>query len=105
MKLREPLKTKILASAGALAIILAYATPASAQVVACPAGYGYSPGYGCVPAGPGYAAVYGPPAPVYAAPPVYDPLTIAFGFGGGDGGHHYRGHDHHDDHHDDHGHH
>ena len=79
--------------------------PAYAQVAACPPGYGYSPGYGCVPAAP----VYAPPPPVYVEPapisPVYDALALAFGVGDrgrGRGGDHYRGHNrgHYDGHHD-----
>ncbi len=91
---------KLSLGAGLACTLMAFAAPASAQV-GCPVGYGYSPGYGCVPVSPGYAAVYGPPAPVYAAPPVYDPLSIAFGIGGDrhHGGHWHGGHGH-----DDHGH-
>ncbi len=81
---------------GLMLAILCVALPASAQV-ACPPGYGYSYGYGCVPVAPAYAAVYGPQ--VVGPPPVYDTFGIAFGFRGGHdhGGYDHGGHGH-DDH-------
>jgi hypothetical protein len=80
--------SKLIAMAGVFGA-LSIASSASAQVVSCPPGYGYSYGAGCVPVAPGYAAVYAPPPRAYE-PPVYDPLVIAFGGGGGHG--HGRGH-------------
>jgi hypothetical protein len=78
-------------------VIAAVAAPAIAQVVSCPPGYGYSYGYGCVPAGPVYAAPV-----VNYPPPVYDTFGLAFGFDHGHHGdwHHDGGHGGgHDDHH------
>lgn len=73
---------KVLLVAGSAIVLPAIfaSQPASAQV-GCPLGYYYSYGYGCVPAAPGYADVYGPDYGY--APPVYDFFGLAFGFGGG----------------------
>ncbi len=79
MKLSKPLFSLM---AGSFAVMAA-TTPAKAQVIACPAGYAYSYGYGCVPASPAYGAIYPAPAVAYA-PPVYDTFGLVFG-----GGHHH----------------
>ena len=72
-------RLRILAAVTGIGLVLFGVRPATAQNYAayptptCPAGYYYSPGYGCVPNSPnGY---YAPPAyyapPVYYAPPAY----------------------------------
>ena len=77
----------VLVLAGAVGLALAaglFAQPAQAQAVACPYGYYWAFGYGCVPSG--YYGFYGPG---YSYPaPVYDTFGLAFGFGGRGG---YRG--------------
>ena len=96
MKFFKLLRPRLPMIAGSVAMLSAVpaVTPAEAQVVACPPGYGYSYGYGCVPAAPAYSAIYG--APVVAVAPVYDTFGLAYGHG------RPHGHPHHDFHHDDH---
>ncbi len=102
MKFLEPLKTRFAAVAGgAMALAAIFADdPAQAQtVVSCPPGYAFYGGAGCVPAAPGYAAIYG--SPVVTVPPVYDTYGLAYGYGHPvHHGHH--GHDEHFHGHDDH---
>jgi hypothetical protein len=54
------LRALLVIGAGVAASILGAAPPAAAQV-ACPYGYYYAYGYGCVPAAPGYGDLYGAP--------------------------------------------
>ncbi len=75
--------TKNLIFGGAIGLAALTAAPASAQP-ACPAGYYYQYGYGCVPAGEAYGDMYGDDYRYDA--PVYDGFGLAFGFGGGHGG-------------------
>ncbi len=83
------IKLTLLIGAGLTAATLFTAPIASAQAVACPYGYYYSYGSGCVPASPGYDTYYGDYGYDYGAP-VYDSFGLAFGFGGrgGRGGYH-----------------
>jgi len=75
------LRALLVIGAGVAACSLGAAPPAAAQV-ACPYGYYYAYGYGCVPAAPGYGDVYGAPGYYgYVAPP-YDSFGLTFGFGG-----------------------
>jgi hypothetical protein len=78
------LRALALGGAAGLALMAGMgASPAAAQV-ACPYGYYWAFGYGCVPSG--YYDMYGPG---YNYPaPVYDTFGLAFGFGGRGG---YRG--------------
>jgi hypothetical protein len=84
MTRHEVLVTKVLLVAGSVVALTAiFASQSASAQVGCPPGYYYSYGYGCVPAAPGYADVYGPDYGY--APPVYDSFGLAFGFGGGGG--------------------
>jgi len=83
---------RILAAVTGIGLVAFGIHPATAQYYSayptptCPAGYYYSPGYGCIPNSPnGY--YYPPPAyyvpPAYYAPPVVYPAPAFafFGFG------------------------
>ena len=70
----------VLLMLGGIALAMASAAPAEAQVL-CAVGFYYQTGYGCVPASDGYDDMYG--GGYDYASPVYDGYGLAFGFGGG----------------------
>lgn len=79
---------RILAAVTGIGLGLCGVQPAAAQygsaypAPACPAGYYYWPGYGCIPNPPnGYYSpppAYYPPPVYYAPPPVYPAPAFAF---------------------------
>ena len=78
-------RTKFLLAVGSgIALVVISMMPAVSQD-ACPLGYYYSYGYGCIPASSGYNSMYGDPDYDYG-PPVYDSFGLAFGYGDGRGG-------------------